>query len=99
MAQVTLVGLGRALVCSRAVRGFCRGGFGMGDTYINMDWDPFDKRMALDVVEDSFTCMHTPEDVGFTRGLCGAFYMCGLLNEVEWRTFLRRIPPRRVRQG
>lgn len=52
----------------------------------------FDKRMALNVIEDALTDMDTPHGRGVATGLCGAFYMCGLLNEEEWETLLKRIP-------
>ncbi len=54
--------------------------------------DYFDKRMALDVVEDALTTLSTPEDRGLAIGLCGAFYMCGLLSHTEWEVLLERIP-------
>ncbi len=34
----------------------------------------FDKRMALEVIEDAFTAMGSPEGRGLAIGLCGAFY-------------------------
>ena len=52
----------------------------------------FDKRMALDVIEDALTDMETPHGCGVATGLCSAFYLCGLLNTKEWQTFLKRIP-------
>ncbi len=52
----------------------------------------FDKRMALDVIEDALTTSDTPEDRGLAIGLCGAFYMCGLLSQAEWEALLARIP-------
>ena len=52
----------------------------------------FDKRMALDVIEDALTAMGSPENRGFVTGLCGAFELCGLLNRAEWHAFLKRIP-------
>ncbi len=52
----------------------------------------FDKRMALDVIEDALTTIATPEDRGLAIGLCGAFYMCGLLTQAEWEALLARIP-------
>ncbi len=52
----------------------------------------FDKRMALDVIEDAFTDMDAPHGRGVATGLCGAFYMCGLLSEEEWEALLQRIP-------
>ena len=55
--------------------------------------DHFDKRMALDAIEDAFTNLGTPEGQGFAAGLCCAFYMSGLLDEDEWRALLQRIPP------
>ena len=59
----------------------------------------FDKRMALDVLEDTLTDMETPHGCGVAVGLCSAFYLCGLLNTKEWQTFLQRIPvdPGKVR--
>lgn len=52
----------------------------------------FDKRMALDVIEDALTDIGTPRSHGVATGLCGAFYMCGLLSAEEWEAFLKRIP-------
>ncbi len=52
----------------------------------------FDKRMALEVIEDALTTLSTPEDRGLAIGLCGAFYMCGLLSHAEWEAMLERIP-------
>lgn len=57
-----------------------------------VDHDHFDKRMALEVIEDAFTTLETPEDRGLVIGLCGAFYMCGLLTHAEWEALLARIP-------
>ncbi len=54
--------------------------------------DAFDKRMALEVIEDALAALHTPEDRGLAIGLCGAFYMCGLLSQAEWEVLLARIP-------
>ncbi len=54
--------------------------------------DYFDKRMALDVIEDALTSLGTPEQCGLAVGLCGAFYMCGLLSHAEWEALLERIP-------
>jgi len=52
----------------------------------------FDKQMALDVIEDALADMDTPHSRGLATGLCGAFYLCGLLSEQEWAAFLERIP-------
>ncbi len=54
--------------------------------------DYFDKQMALDVIEDAFTTIDTAEGRGVTIGLCGAFYMCGLLTHAEWEALVARIP-------
>lgn len=54
--------------------------------------DYFDKRMALDVIEDAFTTLGTPEGRGVAIGLCGAFYMCGLLSHAEWEALVASIP-------
>ncbi len=59
---------------------------------VPLDMDYFDKRMALDVIEDALTTLGTPEDRGLAIGLCGAFYMCGLLSHAEWEAMLARIP-------
>ena len=61
----------------------------------------FDKHMALDVIEDALTDIDTPHGRGVATGLCGAFYMCGLLSAEEWEAFLERIPvePCRTRLG
>jgi diguanylate cyclase (GGDEF)-like protein/PAS domain S-box-containing protein len=52
----------------------------------------FDKRMALEVLENTLSGINTPHDCGLASGLCGAFYMCGLLSKKEWASFLKRIP-------
>ncbi|HXU93283.1 MAG TPA: hypothetical protein VFP33_06450 [Gallionella sp.] len=52
-----------------------------------------DRKMALDIIEDALTCMTTSHGRGVAAGLCGAFYMCGVLTTSEWRDFLKRIPP------
>lgn len=52
----------------------------------------FDKRMALDVIEDALNDLETPHNCGMATGLCGAFYMCGLLSTEEWEALLKRIP-------
>ncbi len=54
--------------------------------------DYFDKQMALDVIEDAFTTIDTAEGQGLAIGLCGAFYMCGLLTHAEWEALVARIP-------
>ncbi len=54
--------------------------------------DCFDKRMALEVIEDAFTTMGSPEGRGLAIGLCGAFYMCGLLSHAEWEALVAQIP-------
>lgn len=54
--------------------------------------DCFDKHMALDVIEDALSELDTPNGRGMATGLCGAFYMCGLLSPEEWEGFLKRIP-------
>ncbi len=51
----------------------------------------FDKRMALDVIEDALSTLDTPEDRAMAFGLCGAFYMSGFLTHVEWEELLDRI--------
>ncbi len=53
--------------------------------------DYFDRRMALDVIEDALTTISTAADRGLAMGLCGAFYMCGLLSHGEWEALLARI--------
>jgi len=55
----------------------------------------FDKRMATQVIQDAFADLDTPHGRGMAAGLCGAFYMCGLLSEQEWKAYLRRIPAER----
>ncbi len=57
----------------------------------SVEMDYFDRRMALDVIEDSLTTISTAEDRGMALGLCGAFYMCGLLSHAEWKALLARI--------
>ncbi len=53
--------------------------------------DHFDKRMALDVIEDALSALDTQEDRAIAFGLCGAFYMCGFLSHAEWEAVLGRI--------
>jgi diguanylate cyclase (GGDEF)-like protein/PAS domain S-box-containing protein len=57
----------------------------------------FDKRMALEVLENTLSGINTPHDCGLATGLCGAFYMCGLLSKKEWASFLKRIPAKTCR--
>jgi hypothetical protein len=57
-----------------------------------IDMESFDKRMALEVMEDALTNIDNPQGRGMATGLCGAFYMCGLLSAEEWEALLRRIP-------
>ncbi len=52
----------------------------------------FDKRQAIEVIEDALTNIDTPHGRGVAVGLCGAFHMCGLINEVEWEAYFARIP-------
>lgn len=54
--------------------------------------DYFDKSMALDVIEDAITAASGDlRNHGFAIGLCGAFYICGILSQTEWEAFLNRI--------
>lgn len=55
------------------------------------EMDHFDKRMALDVIEDALTTMGPPESSGFVIGLCGGFYLSGLLSKDEWEGVLERV--------
>lgn len=57
----------------------------------------FDTRMALDVVEDTLTALDTEADRGYAVGLCGGFYLCALLSQAEWESYLARIEERRRR--
>ncbi len=59
---------------------------------MSVEMEYFDKRMALDVIEDALTTLSSPEDRGLAIGLCGAFYMCGLLSRTELEALLERIP-------
>lgn len=52
----------------------------------------FDKRQALEVIEDVLTDIDSAHGRGVAVGLCGAFHMCGLLNKEEWEALLARIP-------
>ncbi len=51
----------------------------------------FDKRMALEVIEDALSTLATREDRALAMGLCGAFYMCGILSHAEWEALIERI--------
>ncbi len=55
------------------------------------EMEHFDKRMALDVMEDVLSTLRTAEDRALAFGLCSAFYMCGLLSHAEWEGILARI--------
>ncbi len=55
------------------------------------EMERFDKRMALDVMEDALSTLATAEDRALAFGLCSAFYMCGLLSHEEWEGILARI--------
>lgn len=59
----------------------------------------FDKHMALDVLEDALTDIDSAQGRGMAIGLCGAFYMCGLINPEEWKEYLRRIQTERHDAG
>lgn len=61
--------------------------------------DFFDKRMALDVIEDAFTALGAPENRGYVIGLCGGFYLCGLLSQDEWDGLQERIARECGRSG
>lgn len=54
--------------------------------------EQIDKRMVLELIEDALADTNSPHGCGLAAGLCGAFYMSGLLSEDEWETFLKRIP-------
>lgn len=56
------------------------------------EMEHFDKRQALEVIEDALTNIGSAHGRGMVVGLCGAFYMCGLLNKDEWEALLARIP-------
>jgi hypothetical protein len=43
-------------------------------------------------LEDALTDLDSPNSRGVAAGLCGAFYMCGLLSMGEWEAFLELIP-------
>ncbi len=42
------------------------------------------------------TQLRQPENRGFAIGLCGGFYLCGLLSKEEWEAFLARISGRQL---
>jgi hypothetical protein len=52
----------------------------------------FNKRMALEVIEDALTDIDNPHGRGLATGLCGAFHMCGMLSAEEWVEYIQRIP-------
>jgi hypothetical protein len=56
----------------------------------------FNKRMALEVLEDSLTDLDRPYGRGMTMGLCSAFYMCGMLSDEEWVEHIKLIPAETV---
>ncbi len=51
----------------------------------------FDKRMALEVIEDALKDLDSQYGRGVATGLCGAFHMCGMLNKEEWESISKRI--------
>lgn len=54
----------------------------------------FDKRMAVEAMEDALVGTTTEFGCGVATGLCGAFHMCGIFSKEEWESFLSRIPAR-----
>lgn len=64
---------------------------------VSVEMTCFDKRMALDVVEDALTALGPQENRGFAIGLSGGFYLCGLLSKEEWESILARIVKRQGR--
>lgn len=50
------------------------------------------KRMAIDLIEDALTNTDSAHGCGLATGLCGGFYMVGLITAEEWEAFLKRIP-------
>lgn len=54
--------------------------------------EKIDKLKVFDVIEDALTDIDTSHGRGLATGLCGGFYLCGLLSKREWLAFLARIP-------
>jgi hypothetical protein len=51
-----------------------------------------DQSVAIEEIEDALTDMGSPYRRGVVNGLCGGFYMSGLINKEEWEAYLKRIP-------
>lgn len=52
----------------------------------------FTREMALDVMEDTLQDIRNPHGRGVATGVCGGFYLSGLITYAEWQAFLKRIP-------
>jgi len=47
---------------------------------------------AIAEIEDALTNLSFPHGRGLAAGLCGAFYMSGLIGKKEWKAYLKHIP-------
>lgn len=47
---------------------------------------------AMEEIEDALTDIGSQYSRGMAAGLCGGFYLCGLINKEEWEAYLKRIP-------
>ena len=54
--------------------------------------DCVDRSEAMEEIEDGLTDISTTFRRGVVPGLCGGFYMSGLINKEEWEAYLKRIP-------
>lgn len=57
-----------------------------------MPQTPITREQAKTEIEDAMTQLGTPNCRGMATGLCGAFYLAGLLTHDEWQAYLGRIP-------
>ncbi len=53
--------------------------------------EPFDKHMAMDMIEDALNAPDSPTGRGIAAGLCSAFHLCGLIDSREWEDFQKRL--------
>ena len=51
-----------------------------------------DRVEAMEEIEDALTDIGSPYRRGVVTGLCGGFYMCGLISKAEWDAYLKRLP-------
>ena len=51
-----------------------------------------DRVEAMEEIENALTDISSPYRRGVVTGLCGGFYICGLISKAEWQAYLKRLP-------